>query len=92
MKFASFRAADRDRWGVLLDGGVILDGQAALRASGVPDVDIPRALIELIESERVTLEDVRTAVERVSPRCGRATLFPWARRWQSPRAAGRCRM
>jgi 2-keto-4-pentenoate hydratase/2-oxohepta-3-ene-1,7-dioic acid hydratase in catechol pathway len=78
MKFASFRAADRDRWGVLLDGGVMLDGSAALRASGVPDVEVPRTLLELLESERVMLEDVRTAVERAAAHPKAVARYPIA--------------
>jgi 2-keto-4-pentenoate hydratase/2-oxohepta-3-ene-1,7-dioic acid hydratase in catechol pathway len=63
MKLASFRAADEDRIGVVLDGGDLIDLGAALRASGVPDKGVPRTMLELIESETLTLTDVRAAVQ-----------------------------
>jgi len=75
MRLASFRVADKDRWGVLLDKGEVLDGAAALRAAGISDSDVPRTLLELIESERVTLHDVRTAVDRALARPGAAERF-----------------
>jgi hypothetical protein len=64
MRLASFRAADEDRIGVVLDGGDLIDLGAALRASGVPDKDVPRTMLEQIESETLTLADVRAAVDR----------------------------
>jgi 2-keto-4-pentenoate hydratase/2-oxohepta-3-ene-1,7-dioic acid hydratase in catechol pathway len=66
MKLASFRAADEDRIGVVLDGGDLIDLGAALRASGVPEKGVPRTMLELIESESVTLAAVRGAVDRAA--------------------------
>jgi 2-keto-4-pentenoate hydratase/2-oxohepta-3-ene-1,7-dioic acid hydratase in catechol pathway len=66
MKLASFRAADEDRIGVVLDGGDLIDLGAALRASGVPEKAVPRTMLELIESESITLAAVRAAVDRVA--------------------------
>lgn len=63
MKLASFRAANLDRIGVLLDEGDLIDLCSALRHYGVPEADLPRTLLELIESERVTLATVRAAVD-----------------------------
>jgi 2-keto-4-pentenoate hydratase/2-oxohepta-3-ene-1,7-dioic acid hydratase in catechol pathway len=65
MKLASFRAADRDRIGVVLEGGELLDLSETLRACGMPEDRVPRTMLELIESESVTLEVVREAVGRV---------------------------
>jgi 2-keto-4-pentenoate hydratase/2-oxohepta-3-ene-1,7-dioic acid hydratase in catechol pathway len=64
MKLASFRAADTDRIGVLLDGGDLIDLAAALRASGIPERAVPRTMLELIEGEGVTLATVGAAVDR----------------------------
>ncbi len=66
MKLASFRAADTDRIGVLLDGGDLLDLTSALRAAGVSEKAVPRTMLELIESEDVTLATVRAAVEHAA--------------------------
>ena len=85
MKLASFRAADKDRIGVLLDGGEILDVSAALRVSGVPESDVPRTLLELIESERVTLFEVQAAIDRAIARPGTIERFSPAHViWQPP--------
>jgi 2-keto-4-pentenoate hydratase/2-oxohepta-3-ene-1,7-dioic acid hydratase in catechol pathway len=65
MKLASFRAADRDRIGVVLEGGDLIDLADALRASGVPEDTVPRTMLELIESESITLAVVRDSVARV---------------------------
>ncbi len=73
MKLASFHAADRDRIGVVLEGGELLDLSDTLRASGVPEGGVPRTMLELIESESITLAMVLdavanpTAVGRFSP-------------------------
>ena len=64
MKLASFRAADRDRIGVVLEGGDLIDLADALRARGVSEDTVPRTMLELIESESITLEMVRDAVAR----------------------------
>jgi len=85
MKLASFRAADKDRIGVLLESGEILDVSAALRVSGVPESDVPRTMLELIESERVDLPDVQAAVERALARPGTIERFsPGHVIWQPP--------
>jgi 2-keto-4-pentenoate hydratase/2-oxohepta-3-ene-1,7-dioic acid hydratase in catechol pathway len=65
MKLASFRAADRDRIGVVLEGGDLIDLADALRATGVPEDTVPRTMLELIESESITLAVIRDAVARV---------------------------
>ena len=65
MRLASFRAADRDRIGVVLEGGDLIDLADALRATGMSDDTVPRTLLELIESESVTLAVIRDAVARV---------------------------
>ena len=65
MKLASFRAADRDRIGVVLEGGGLIDLADALRVSGVPEDTVPRTMLELIESESITLAVIRDAVARV---------------------------
>ena len=64
MRLASFRAADRDRIGVVLEGGDLIDLADALRSSGVSEDTVPRTMLELIESESITLEMVRDAVAR----------------------------
>src|SRR5580700_7799 len=68
MKLASFRAADRDRIGVVLEGGDLIDLSDALRVSGMPEGSVPRTMLELIESESVTLAMVRDVVARVAGR------------------------
>ena len=65
MRLASFRAADRDRIGVVLEGGDLIDLADALRARGVSEDTVPRTMLELIESESVTLAVIRDAVARV---------------------------
>jgi len=65
MRLASFRAADRDRIGVVLEGGDLIDLADALRATGMSDDTVPRTMLELIESESVTLAVIRDAVARV---------------------------
>jgi 2-keto-4-pentenoate hydratase/2-oxohepta-3-ene-1,7-dioic acid hydratase in catechol pathway len=65
MKLASFRAADRDRIGVVLEGGDLIDLTDALRATGVSEDTVPRTMLELIESESITLAVIRDAVARV---------------------------
>ena len=65
MRLASFRAADRDRIGVVLEGGDLIDLADALRATGMSDDTVPRTMLELIESESVTLAMIRDAVARV---------------------------
>jgi 2-keto-4-pentenoate hydratase/2-oxohepta-3-ene-1,7-dioic acid hydratase in catechol pathway len=66
MKLASFRAADLDRIGVVLDEGDLIDLTEALRDSGVPERAAPRTMLELIESESITLLSVQAAVERAT--------------------------
>ena len=65
MKLASFRAADRDRIGVVLEGGDLIDLSDALRLMGVLEADVPRTMLELIESESITLAVIRDAMARV---------------------------
>jgi 2-keto-4-pentenoate hydratase/2-oxohepta-3-ene-1,7-dioic acid hydratase in catechol pathway len=65
MRLASFRAADRDRIGVVLEGGDLIDLADALRATGVSEDTVPRTMLELIESESITLAVIRDAVARV---------------------------
>jgi 2-keto-4-pentenoate hydratase/2-oxohepta-3-ene-1,7-dioic acid hydratase in catechol pathway len=64
MKLASFRAADSDRIGVVLEGGDLIDLTEALRASGVPERALPRTMLDLIESESITLPVVQAVVDR----------------------------
>ena len=47
MKLVSFRAADRDRIGVVLEGGDLIDLAEALRLSGVPEATVPRTMLQL---------------------------------------------
>lgn len=54
--------------GVLLEGGELLDLAGALRISGIPASELPRTLLELIESEHLSLLDVQAAVERARAR------------------------
>ena len=65
MRLASFRAADRDRIGVVLEGGDLIDLADALRATGMSEGTVPRTMLELIESESITLAVIRDAVARV---------------------------
>lgn len=64
MKLASFRTADTDRIGVVLEGGDLIDLSDALRANGIPERAVPRTMLELIESEVTPLPTLRTAVDR----------------------------
>jgi len=64
MKLASFHAADTDRIGVVLEGGDLLDLSWALRDSGMPERNVPRTMLELIESESVTSKVLTAAVDR----------------------------
>ena len=64
MKLASFRAAGSDRIGVVLDGGDLIDLSEALRASGVPERAVPRTMLDLIESDSITLPTLKAAVDR----------------------------
>jgi len=66
MKLASFRAADSDRIGVVLDGGDLIDVTEALRDSGVPERAVPRTMLDLIESESITLSVLKAAVDRAT--------------------------
>jgi 2-keto-4-pentenoate hydratase/2-oxohepta-3-ene-1,7-dioic acid hydratase in catechol pathway len=62
MKLASFRAADKDRIGVVLEGGDLIDLSEALRVNGASEATLPRTMLELIESESITLAAVLDAV------------------------------
>ena len=85
MKLASFRAADRDRIGVVLEGGDLIDLTDALRATGVSEDTVQRTMLELIESESITLAVIRDAVARVvgSPAAG-AQFSPNDVVWHPP--------
>src|SRR3569833_2708282 len=64
MKLASFRAADTDRIGVVLDGGDLLDLSQALGDGDMPERNVPRTKLELIESESMTFRALAAAVDR----------------------------
>jgi 2-keto-4-pentenoate hydratase/2-oxohepta-3-ene-1,7-dioic acid hydratase in catechol pathway len=85
MKLASFRAADKDRIGVVVDGGDLVDLSTALRAGGVPESTVPRTMLELIESESITLDAVRAAVDRaVANPTAMERFSAQAVTWQAP--------
>ena len=64
MKLASFRIADTDRIGAVLEGGDLIDLSDALRNNGIPERAVPRTMLDLIESEVTPLATLRTAVDR----------------------------
>jgi 2-keto-4-pentenoate hydratase/2-oxohepta-3-ene-1,7-dioic acid hydratase in catechol pathway len=85
MKLASFRAADTDRIGVVLDGGDLLDLSEALRNSGVPERNVPRTMLELIENESVTSKILRAAVDHAIANPAAAQRFtPDKVTWHPP--------
>jgi 2-keto-4-pentenoate hydratase/2-oxohepta-3-ene-1,7-dioic acid hydratase in catechol pathway len=85
MKLASFRAAASDRIGVVLEGGDLIDLAEALRASGVPEGALPRTMLDLIESESITLSAVRAAVDRASANSSTTQRFaPGQVTWLPP--------
>ena len=73
MKLASFRAAGSDRIGVVLEGGDLIDLTEALCADGVPERAVPRTMLELIESESITLPALKAAVDRATGDSSSAT-------------------
>ena len=78
MKLASFRGADQDRIG-FLDGGDLVDLSDALRGGGVPESEVPRSMLELIESHSSVLASVQAAGARRFP-IGSVTWHPPVRR------------
>jgi len=85
MKLASFRAADTDRIGVVLDGGDLLDLFQVLRDSGVPERNVPRTMLELIESESINSQVLSAAVDGAIASPSRGQRFtPDTVTWHPP--------
>ena len=86
MKLASFRAADSDRIGVVLEGGDLIDLTEALRDSGVPERALPRTMLDLIESESITLSTLKAAMDRATanPSSAKHRYSPGQVTWLPP--------
>ena len=84
MKLASFRAAGRDRVGMLIDGKLI-DVLAALAAAGAASADRPRTLLEMIEAGAAGLEELQRLAQREASGSGTGERFSTDEvLWQAP--------